>query len=185
MKTKKIVGWIMAIAFAVVLTGCADHTATWMAKQEQVNQDNKAILSAYFSSQSTRDAAIIQKINDPTALAMYSMIQGQRDSQVVTAFKTKNIPRPTNGWDVGKVFVGSTIPTFVKWGFGYLIADDLINGLTAAGTATYDVGGDYINMDANLNAGDDIFTKFNIDNSTGLEVEPLDLNPMFEESSGF
>jgi len=175
---KNVIAGITIGVIILTLSGCADHTAAWMERQGQINNDNKAVLSAYFSQQAARDSIILSKVDDPTALAMYSMMQGQRDAQVAGLFRVENIERPTNGWDVGKVFVGSTVPTLIKWGFGYLAADSLISALAVP---TYNVGGDYTNMNADLNAtGDmsDIDLNFDTSVNTGVETVPLDFNPL-------
>ena len=147
---KNIITSIVAGVMLLILTGCADHTAAWMKNQGKINTDNKAVLAAYFGAQASRDSIILTKVTDPTALAMYSMMQGQRDAQVASVFKFEGMERPTNGWDVGKVFFGKTLETAVKFGFGYLIASDLITALGAGTT----IGGDYVTMNNNSGGGD-------------------------------
>jgi hypothetical protein len=138
------------LMMALVLTGCADHTGSWMESESQRRSDDKAVMAQYFAAGAARDSIILTQIKDPTALAMYAMMQGQKDAQIASVFKSSPMERPTNGWDVGKVFFGKTVETAVKWGFGYLIADELISGLAAGMT----VGGDYVTMNNNSGGGD-------------------------------
>lgn len=173
---KKVLTAIIAGVMLLVLTGCAEHYGEYLTAAKQSDADNKAMVGQYFASQAARDSVVLTKMSDPTSLVLYSMLQGQRDAALISAFKGSAIQAPTTSMDVWKVFWGNTMPTVARWGFGYLVASDLIDALGAGMT----VGGDYTSMNSNFNAGGDmsgVSNPFTIDYSTSTGMDSLPFDP--------
>ena len=153
---KKIMTVIVAL-MALVLVGCADHYPEYAQHQAEVDNDNKAMLAAYFASQNTRDSVMFSSLNgklDPTAAVLYSFMANQQNAAIVASFRSKGLVAPTTSMDVWNTFMGKTFPTVAKWGFSYLIAGDLFDALGAG----MSVGGDYVSQTNRVDTGGGDFT---------------------------
>jgi len=172
---------LMSTGLVVMLfiTGCAENYPMYAESQRGISQDNQALAAQYFASQSGRDALVMQALSekgDSSSLVLYSVLQGQQNAQVASAFRSKGLVAPTTGMDVFKATMENTVPTVVKWGFGYLLGSELIDALS---TSTYNVGGDFTSFDNNLSAGGDlsgINTTLDMSSTIGLETEPFNIN---------
>lgn len=186
---------ILGISIIVLLGACAtEHYDEYARQQRGIAADNQRIAQQFFAGQAARDALVLQGLGqkgDGSAMVLYSIMQGQQSMAVANAFRGQGLVAPTTNADIWKTAMGNTVPTIARWGFGYLLGSDLIEGLAAAGT-TYNVGRDYTNMNTTLGAGGDIsgvgtyFNNYPATDSfnpitdaykTGLDTEPVDLNP--------
>lgn len=167
--TKKLTTWLMTIAFGfVMLTGCATHTTEVLQQNKETELANKAMVAQYFTAQNsiqTATANAMANKGETTALVLYGQLVGQQNAAVIKAFKMEPMALPTNGYDVWNTFMDKTVPTAVRWGFGFLLGKELIEGLAAASTVN-NVAGDYIPTTQNLSAGGDLNNNLTLDNST-------------------
>lgn len=149
---KKTILSIVFGAVALVLTGCADHYPAYMAQAQKTDEANKGLVTQYFAAQSARDSVIMTSMaqkSDPTAMILYGFLQAERDAKLVNAMKGSTIKAPKTGMDIADTFVGNTVPTLIRWGAGYLMADSLIDAIGKGVT----VGGDYVSV-SNSGNGD-------------------------------
>jgi hypothetical protein len=145
---KQILSVVIGI-MALTLIGCADYQH-YAEGQSNVMKENKALVASYFGASAARDGLVMSTMKeDSSAAVLYAVLQGQRDAQVINSFKGGDLKAPTTGMDVANTFFGETLGTVARWGFGYLIAGDLIDALGAGVT----VGGDYINTTNTVDTG--------------------------------
>ena len=162
----------LALIVMLVITGCADHYPQYMEQAQKTDTANAQLVGTYFASQAARDSVVLTKMADPTALVLYSMLQGQRDAQLVAQFKGSAIKAPKTGMDLWDTALGNTIPTLIRWGAGYLIAGDLLDALGAG----MSVGGDYVSQTNNVDTGGGDFgnsfdySKTTTDNTAGNDI---------------
>ncbi len=171
MKTKRLTNFIVTLTLGLFLLGCATHTTEVLEHNKRIEDDKRALVAQYFATQGPIQIAAAQAMSEngeTTALVLYAQLAGQQNAAVLEAFKGVAMSLPTNGYDVWNTFMGKTLPTVARWGFGYMLGSDLVEAL-AAGGAVYNVGGDYTNNAPTLNGNGNLDNTFTL-NDTDIDA---------------
>jgi hypothetical protein len=121
------------------LPGCKGNYVNYKDGMKSTNQANALIGTSYFETKAKRDVIVMEKLGaaeNDVAMVLYAQQASQTDAKVAAMFKAQSLAVPTTGYDIANTFFGSTLNTLAKFGFGYLLGSEIVDGLTGAGAVS-------------------------------------------------